>query len=164
MRPLTPEGGKMTQNLTKDGFIMKRIVTIGTIFFLFLLGFIGYKVFFERTPEKILKLQFEISLPKNSYSVSEFHEQWDLNGDGYCLIRFKLTERSDKLLESSMSKKMKQLPVIDQDFQMSDIPENFKYCKNGFFVIEKEKNDSRNFKILLIDTKENVALLYYQIM
>ena len=143
---------------------MKRIVTIGTIFFLFILGFIGYIVFLERTPEKILKLQFEITLPKDSYSVTKFNEQWDLNGDGYCLILYKLSESSEKFLEGSMSKKMKQLPIIDQDVQMSDIPENFKYCKNGYFVIEKEKNDSRNFKILLIDTKENVVLLYYQIM
>ncbi|MBR5689610.1 MAG: hypothetical protein IKX17_04095 [Prevotella sp.] len=113
-----------------------------------------------RTPEKILEQQFNISLKDFDYQVETFDEQWNPNGDGYVYIVFKFNELTENNINYFQSLGLKELPVSEDN----EIPDRF-LSENGYYLFEKEdSNDERNFKLFVVDTEHNKAILYYQCM
>ena len=79
---------------------MKKIIVI--VLVIVLSGIAVYEVynlFLKRTPEKLLKQQFNISLKDFDYSIETFEEQWCPNGDGELLIVIKFNELTQKNIE-----------------------------------------------------------------
>jgi hypothetical protein len=101
------------------------------------------------------------------YSVEKFNEQWNPNGDGYTLIIFKFNNLTSKNLDYFRSLKPKQLPILKQkiiQIAPNSIPKNYFFSNKGYYLYEYETNDTRNFKIIIIDINSKKAILYYQIM
>ena len=65
---------------------MEKMIKIGVI--MLCMCFL-YSACAKRTPEGILKQQFNISLKGFDYQVETFEEQWNPNGDGYAYIVFR---------------------------------------------------------------------------
>lgn len=137
-----------------------------TIFILISLAIVlgcFYLVFLKRTPERILQNQFGISLKKYNYSTVSMKEQWDYNGDGYCLIIFDFTKLGAKELNSIIKDKFKKMP-INEELEVNEIPESYLKSRDGYYILQAEKEDSRNFKIFIINMNAKEGILYYQIM
>ena len=113
----------------------------------------------KRTPEKILKQQFNITLKEFNYEIETFEEEWCPNGDGYVLIVFRFNELTQKRLNYFQSLGFKKLPISEKNI----IPDRFLF-DNGYYLFEKEMSDERDFKLLVVDTEYNKAILYYQYM
>lgn len=114
----------------------------------------------KRTPEEILKLQFNITLTGFDYKVETFEEQWNPNGDGYVFIVFKFNEITQSNINYLKSSGFKELPVSHKNV----IPDRFLFDK-GYYIFDNENiNDERDFKLFVIDTCNNKAILYYQYM
>lgn len=122
-----------------------------------------YDNFFKRSPEKILLNQFGISLKEYNYSVISMKEQWDYNGDGYCLILFDFVQFKTEEFNSLTIHNFKRLPIID-NIEVNEIPELYLKSEKGYYILQAEKEDPRDFKILIIDTKSKKGIMYYQIM
>jgi hypothetical protein len=90
-------------------------------------------------------------------------EQWDYNGDGYCLILFDLTQFGTQEFNSIINDNFKKLP-IDNEIEVNEIPELYLKSQDGYYIFQDEKEDSRNFIIFIINTKTKKGILYYQIM
>lgn len=114
----------------------------------------------KRTPENILKQQFNITLTGFDYKVETFEEQWNPNGDGYVFIVFKFNEITQSNINYLKSSGFKELPIS----QSNVIPDRLLFDK-GYYLFENEnKNDERDFKLFIVDTEKNKAILYYQYM
>jgi|GEM_PF-1726943 len=144
---------------------MKRKILWSTLILIILIVGVGYtyEVFFKRSPEKILLNQFGISLKKYNYSVVSMQEQWDYNGDGYCLILFDLAQFDTQEFNSLINDNFKKLPINDK-IEVSEIPESYLKSQDGYYIFQVEEEDSRNFRIFIINTKLKKGILYYQIM
>lgn len=114
----------------------------------------------RRTPESILMQQFSITLKGFNYNVETFEEEWCPNGDGYVLIVFKFKELTQENISYFQSKRLKKLPMLSNEI----IPTRFLYNK-GYYIFENyNKDDERDFKLFVVDTENNKAILYYQFM
>ncbi len=141
----------------------KNVILITLVFVIIIGGFITYEVYLKRTPEKILLSQFGISLKGYNYSIISNNEQWDYNGDGYCLILFDFARFEPQEFNSLINDNFKELP-IDNEFDVNEIPELYLKSQDGYYIYQVEKEDSRNFRIFIINTKLKRGILYYQIM
>lgn len=113
-----------------------------------------------RTPEAILKQQFNIALNGFDYQVETFDEQWNPNGDGYSYIVFRFKALTENNINYFLSSGLKELPILDN----KEIPDRFLF-DNGYYLFEREdSNDERDFKLFIVDTENNKAILYYQCM
>lgn len=119
-------------------------------------------MFVERTPEKILKQQFDVELNNFDYSVKSFQEEWDDNGDGFCQIVFNLEEISSNNLDYLKSINAKSLPIIEK-ISPNELAWEYLNAKNGLYLYNASSDDIRNFKLFIVDTKNKRAILYYQI-
>ncbi|HRZ96702.1 MAG TPA: hypothetical protein P5084_04040 [Paludibacter sp.] len=141
----------------------KNIIRITIIFIIIVGGFITYELYLKRTPEKILLSQFGISLKGYNYSIISNKEQWDYNGDGYCLILIDLAKFRPDDFKNIVNPNFLKLPIIDK-IETNEIPEFYLKGQNGYYLLELEKEDSHDFKIFIINTDTKKAILYYQIM
>lgn len=139
---------------------MKRkiLIVITTV----LIFAIVYIMFIKRTPEKILKQQFNIDLSDFNYSVMSFQEEWGDNGDGFCQIVFNLEKITSNNLDYLKSMNTKTLPIIEK-LSPNELDWNYLNSKNGFYLYNASSDDIRNFKLFIIDIKNKKAVLYYQI-
>lgn len=119
-------------------------------------------MFFRRTPEKILKEQFNIEFYDFDYSIESFNEQWDDNGDGFCQILFKINRINPANLEYLINTNLVQLPILEK-IPPNELPWNYLAAKKGYYLYEASQEDPRNFKLFIFDTENKVASLYYQI-
>lgn len=144
---------------------MKRnkIWIVIVLIFVLLAGYVVHNYFIKRSPEKILFNQFGVSLKGYNYSIISFKEQWDYNGDGYCLILFDLKQIGINELNNLIDTNYIKLPIVKK-IEVNEIPESLIKSKNGFYLLHIEEEDPRDFKIFIIDTKKDKAVLYYQIM
>lgn len=144
---------------------MKRKILWITIILAILVVGISYVYvnFFKRSPEKILLNQFEINLKEYKYSVVYMDEQWDYNGDGHCLILFDFGQLKKEELNSLIIRNFKRLPIVDK-IEVNEIPELYLNSENGYYMLQVEKEDPRDFKIFIIDNITKKAIMYYQIM
>jgi len=90
-------------------------------------------------------------------------EQWDYNGDGFCLIVFDFSQLGTQKNNVIINNNFKELPIVDK-LEISEIPESYLRSRFGYYLLQKEKDDLRDFKIFIIDTELKKGILYYQIM
>jgi len=142
----------------------KNVIWITLIFIcVTLVGIITYELFFKRTPEKILLSQFGVSLKGYDYSIISINEQWDYNGDGFCMIQFDLARFRSQDFNNIVNSSFIKLP-IENEIEASEIPELYLKSQTGYYRLETAKGDPRDFKIFIINTDTKKAILYYQIM
>jgi hypothetical protein len=115
------------------------------------------------TPKYIKQLnaQFELDVQKNTVSIISENEKWGPNGDGYYLARlyFKDSSQVKKLLKQ---RKFKSLP-IKEDLPISEIHRELSYLQNGYYLLEVDESDPRDFKIVTLDSGKNEMIFYYQL-
>jgi hypothetical protein len=119
-------------------------------------------MFVKRTPEKILKQQFDIDLSNFNYSITSFQEEWGDNGDGFCQIVFNLDEITPNNLDYLKSINAKSLPFVER-ISPNELAWEYLNAKNGLYLYDVSSDDVRNFKLFIVDTKNKKAVLYYQI-
>ena len=129
-------------------------------FILTLLTMFLYSACIARSPESILRQQFNISLSGFDYDVETFEEQWAPNGDGYVYIVFKFNILTESNVEYFLKSGLKKLPMSEKE----KIPDRFLF-ENGYYIFEAEDpNDVRDYKLFIVDTDNNNATLYFQYM
>lgn len=139
---------------------MKKIIIITLI--LIILGTTVYYLFLKRTPYTIASniAGFKVS---KSLIVEQFQDDWANNpgGDGGSFILFSFQESEKKKLEDACKvNNYKLLPI--KDTLPNDVI--YKYIKkenqSGFYKLEKDKNDERNYQIIVLNLLENELIVY----
>ncbi len=98
-----------------------------------------------------------------TYSVDSFEEQWYPNGDGYIRIVIKLKEITPTNVVYLKSKHVKSLPIPEK--LKSIIPHHFLLMKEGYYLFfSLSEYDKRDYKLLIINMKDNEIILRYEIM
>jgi hypothetical protein len=115
------------------------------------------------TPKYIkqLNMQFGLDVQKNAVSVISENEKWGPNGDGFYLamLSFKDTSEVKKLLKQG---KFRSLP-IKEDLPISEIHRELSYLQKGYYLLEVDQSDSRDFRIVTFDLVKNEVIFYYQL-
>ncbi|HBE01286.1 MAG: hypothetical protein A2096_07655 [Spirochaetes bacterium GWF1_41_5] len=122
-----------------------------------------------RTPIKIINRICELKIPSN-VNVEKYDEQWNANGDGYCLI---ILNPDNKEFESILSK-------IRNSNSYQRLP--IKNLPNGFYLIGHitdylPKNDAigyyklkiinqndGSYEIVIADMKVKKIIIYFSIV
>ncbi len=120
----------------------------------------------DRTPEKILKTQFNIDINIFDYAVDTFDESWNKNGDGSCFIKFKINQIHQEGIDYLINMKAKPLPVSDSMALVIHKIQKVYSTGNhaGYYLYDQEISDPRNFKLFVFDVENKEAILYYQIL
>jgi len=147
---------------------MKKLIIIVSIILTGIIIYGVYSVFFKRTPEKVLKIMFNINLKDFDYDVETFEEKWCPNGDGQAFIILKINKLTQKNVDYLKGFAFKRLPISAEDSELMDfneIPKEYFNVNTGYYIYEPLSNhDIRDYKILVVDTVKNIAILYYQYM
>lgn len=113
----------------------------------------GYNLFLKRTPERILKMVFDISLKDFDYTVETFEEQWCPNGDGYALVIYKFNKLTQENIDYLKGFGLKPLPVSEEDRKLmifNKIPEEFLSQTWAIISISKKALKIQITKLLLL--------------
>ena len=143
------------------------IVLAGLLLFIVLT--ILDKTVFKRTPESALKVAFNISLKDFDYSVETFENQWCPNGDGHTLVVYKFNKLTQENIDYLKEFDLKPLPVSAEDRDLmwfNSIPEEYFNVNTGYYIYKPLSTAAIrvNYKVFVIDTIKNKAVLYYQYM
>lgn len=147
---------------------MRNLIFIASIILLAGIIFWGYSLLLKRTPEKIIKQQFNISLKNFDYTIESFEEQWYPNGDGHTLIVVKFAELTQENIDYLKRFNPQSLPIQEIDCPQivpNKIPKQYLDTNVGYYLYESlSRFDIRNYKIFIINTEKKIAILYYQYM
>ena len=148
---------------------MKKLIVIVSLVILTGIVLYGvYSLFLKRTPEKILKTVFNISLKDFDYSIDVFEEEWCPNGDGHTLVAYKFNKLTQENIDYLKKVALKPLPISKIDIQKIDynrIPEKYFRSDAGYYIYELlSTHDPRDYQVLIIDTVKKMLVLYYQYM
>ncbi|HOK36539.1 MAG TPA: hypothetical protein PK860_01290 [Paludibacteraceae bacterium] len=141
----------MNSNFKK---IIYLLISIGII--ITLIYFI-YKSCFERTPASIVKKVFDVEVKKKN-KLNVFKEQWDYNGNGYCLIIFNNVDSDD----ITMKYKVEKLP-LRIELPPTEITSILSNIQRGEYWVKFDSNDSRNLYLFVYDKIKRRAIFYYQL-
>lgn len=139
---------------------MKKILVI--ILIVIALGTAAYYIFLRRTPYTIASNITGFKVP-TSLTVEQFQDDWANNpgGDGESFILFSFQEsEKEKLADACKINNYKPLPIKDT------LPDNFiyRYVKkenqSGFYKLDKDKRDERNYQITVLNLQENKLIVY----
>lgn len=144
---------KSNKNLNFKNIIYL-LISIGLIITLI---YFVYKSCFERTPASIVKTVFDVEV-KKKFKIDVFKEQWDYNGDGYCLIIFSNVDRDDIIIKD----KAEELP-LNIELPPTEITSILSNIKKGEYSVKFNSNDSRNLYLFVYDKLKRRAIFYYEI-
>lgn len=115
------------------------------------------------TPKYIkqLHVQFGLDIKKESVSVISENEKWGPNGDGFYLAKMTFKNESN-IQELFKPQKFKPLP-INEDLPVSEIHRELSDLQNGYYMLDVDKSDPRDFRILTFDLIKNEMIFYYQL-
>lgn len=129
------------------------------IIFLIIVLIIGSVIFFvqkisykNRIEEDFVFKVSNLKLEKKSEK-----EEWSPNGDGIKILILKYENLDEKIDD------LDKFP-IKEELPPNEIPKEFLSLKNGYYKCIIDKDDNRNFKILIIDPQKKEICVYYQIM
>lgn len=145
----------------------KLIIVVSVILFTIIVVYGVYDLFLKRTPEKILKAVFDISLKDFDYTVETFEEQWCPNGDGHALVVYKFNKLTQENIDYLKRFGLKPLPVSEEECKLmifNKIPKEFFQSDLGYYTYKPEGTKDTDYKIFIIDTEKKMAVLYYQFM
>ncbi len=170
---------KWTPIISTESNIYKKIELLFMISIIPLIGFICYCSYVNNSPEKVLKKQFNISLDDFDYTVEfKTHNETGIPvNDTY--FYFKLNNLTQKNIDYLLSKEFKQLPLPDSvQVIINDIRVPISISKSdndyykystfqpncGYYLYDSRSCCGLYNKFFIINTKKNIAILYYQIM
>lgn len=143
-------------------------IVLGTTFAGIILCGVVYGLFLKRTPERLLNINFNISLRGFDYSVETFEEQWYPNGDGSTLVVYKFDRLTLENIEYLKGIALNPLPISEIDLKRigyNKIPEQYFYATRGYYIYEPlNTQDIRDYKIFILDIESGIAVLYFQYM
>lgn len=115
----------------------------------------------RRTPENLLKNQFQIELSDFDYSILSFEEDWIL-ADGECRIVFSFDSITPNNIRYLIDKGA--VPFSNKTIDSSyRIPP--KYLNGeGYFFYKEEDGHSENYSYFILDLNKKEAVFYYQII
>lgn len=136
------------------------------LFSLVLMG-LAVSPFLKRTPEKLVKLHFDINLKEFDYTIDFFEDEWCPNGDGHTLIIIKFNSLRPDNIDCFKNMGMKSLPVSEEDLSQMLAPKHYLKADKGYYLFCPESNGIKtatDFKIFTVDTENEIAVLYYSVM
>jgi hypothetical protein len=115
----------------------------------------------ERTPYSITKALVGLEIKKD-VSVIEYKDQWgSMTGDGVSFIIFKVQPNQlAEIKDSCKTKAFKALPIKES------LPDNFinHYVSPsdtiGYYWLDIDKNDNRNYCIVVLSEVSNKLIVY----
>jgi len=115
-----------------------------------------------RTPLKVARLVSGLNIA-NETEFEMLEDDWAPNGDGTTYVKAKLTDKQlRELIEQAIQKKYENLPikVFSSDVH---IPLNIIEGKQGYYLLEVDKDDPRDYTLTIIDSdkKEMIAYIWY---
>jgi len=132
---------------------MKKIMVILSIT---IICYVAYKIFLERTPERIIRWNINVCLNNFDYKVETFEDQWSIfGGNGYTNIIIKFNELTQENID--YFKTFNFTPLYLLKHTHIGIP--YKYIVSDDGGYKYEVDDYIN-KIFIIDLKNNTAIYY----
>ena len=144
----------------------KLIIVASTIILTSIILYGAYSLVFKRTPEKILKTVFDISLKNFDYTIESFEEQWcPPHGDGQVLIVIKFNKLTQENIDYFKNLNNIQSLPISAKMIPNAIPKQCSKANVGYYIYEPSSlHDPRDYKLFVIDTEKKTVVLYYQYM
>jgi len=139
---------------------MKKIYMILGILILLLIAFGFYWFNLRRTAYSVAHVLTGLSISKE-YKIETFKDEWSPNGDGESLIIFTIPkEQQSNLIQACKGKGSKKLPIKEE------LPDNLIYNyldksdSLGYYYLNIDKNDGRNYTLCVINQKDNKLIIY----
>jgi hypothetical protein len=128
-------------------FIGVLVVTMSTLLY--------DKIFGDRS---VIKENFNVNLQDLKLRKLKENEKWYPNGDGMKVQVFEYDKLNKEIING-----LNKLPIKD-DLPSNEIPKEFLENTGGYYKCIINREDNRNFDILIIDTLKKKICVYYQIM
>lgn len=150
----------------------KIIITIFTIFLVIIIVLVVEHIFHKQTPKSALKIAFNMNFRNFDYTVETFEEQWCPNGDGRTFVICKFNKLSRQNIDYLKGFGLKQLPISEEERRLMDfnrVPKEYFNVSTGYYIYKptnasNEPLNSWDYKVFVVDTVKNIAVLYYQYM
>ena len=112
-----------------------------------------------RTPLKVARLISGLEISKE-IEVEMIQDDWALNGDGTTYVKARLTDRElSELIRQATHKDYKSLPLPHKN-----IPVGIADGINGYYFLELNKDDSRDYTLTVIDSDKKEITVYIDYM
>ena len=116
-----------------------------------------------RTPRKIARLISGLSISRET-KLEKSIDIWALNGDGKVLVKGFLTdEELTDLIQDAKTKDFKKLP-IRVNLGSATIDNGLIERQNGFYKIEIDKDDPRDYYLTIIDVDKKELITYLSVL
>lgn len=108
---------------------------------------------------------FGVNLPRGHYEVVEKTDQWCPNGDGEFFVRLSMASAQESELNDLISQMLRsgaeELPMSNGHATLLS-GESLRYVQNlesGFYLIDVDKNDSRNYSLVVYNEKDEELIV-----
>jgi hypothetical protein len=116
-----------------------------------------------RTPRKIARLISGLSISRET-KLEKSIDIWAPNGDGEVLVKGILTDQElSDLIEDAKMKDFKTLP-IRVNLGSATIDDDLFERGNGFYKIEIDKDDPRDYYLTIIDVDKKELITYLSVL
>lgn len=134
-----------------------RLNTHSIIFLVIAILFLFIVFVINKTEHYRINSDFKINLNRLDVKESFRKEEWAPNGDGVKIIIFNYKKLENKDFD------LKRLP-IEENLPPNEIPTEFLNISEGYYKCIIDKEDNRDFKIMIINPQKREICVYYQIM
>ncbi|KAA9332742.1 hypothetical protein [Adhaeribacter soli] len=139
----------------------KALIFIGVL--LLIVYLIFPNSFPPRTPLKVARLVSGLKIP-GDIRFKMLQDDWAFNGDGTTHVKAKLTdEQLNEILQQATDKNYKVLPVLEKYSEIS-IPEGIADMENGYYQLDIDKDDPRDYTLTIIDSDKKEMIVYIWFM
>lgn len=132
------------------------------IIILSLIGIIGITIFIVYSnffnDKSVIRRNFNVDFYNLKLQKLQEKEEWCSNGDGVKIQVFRFDNWNKENING-----LNKLPVT-YDLPPNEIPKEFMKNAKGYYKCIIDKEDNRNFDILIIDILRKKICVYYQIM
>lgn len=131
---------------------------------LLLIGYIFYPDSLPpRTPIKVARLVSGLKIPEG-IKFEMLQDDWALNGDGTTHVKAKLTDKQlSEFVRQATEQKYNALPVQEKSSELF-IPEGIADMENGYYKLEIDESDPRDYTLSIIDSDKKEMTVYIWFM
>lgn len=145
-----------SQNVKEElGMKNNKMITLFLLLTIILSIILLYNNFID--DRAVIKNNFGVDFCDLKLKKISENEEWNPNGDGIKIQIFELLNLSPKLNDLDRCPIKEVLPP-------NQIPKRFLKITNGYYKCVIDKDDKRDFNILIIDAERKEMCIYYQIM